>query len=135
MTSPDANPRVDDISESGQKAPVRILVVDDSHFGREAVRELLEIQGHVVVGEVADGASAIAAARDLRPEAILVDVALADEDGLVVARRLVAERPDVPVVLMSVDPVSRADVAASGARGFVIKQDLPNVELVQLIQD
>ena len=101
MTSPDANPRVDDISESGQKAPVRILVVDDSHFGREAVRELLEIQGHVVVGEVADGASAIAAARDLRPEAILVDVALADEDGLVVARRrshaALPPSPPVPV--------------------------------------
>jgi CheY-like chemotaxis protein len=116
-------------------ARVRILVVDDSRFGREAVRELLEIQGHVVVGEVADGTGALAAASDLSLDAILVDVALADEDGLELARRLVAERPDVPVVLMSVDPLSREDVAASGARGFVIKQELPNVELVDLMQE
>ena len=119
----------------GGEQTVRILVVDDSRIGREAVRELLELQGHVVIGEAPDSTSALAAASDLQPEAVLVDVALAGEDGIDVVRMLVDERPDVPVVLMSVDPMPIEDVAASGARGFVIKQDLGNVDLLDLFRD
>jgi DNA-binding NarL/FixJ family response regulator len=114
---------------------MRILLVDDSRIGREAVKELLELQGHEVIGEAADGSSALAAAMRLHPEAVLVDVVLAEEDGLDVARLLVDKRPDVPVVLMSVDPLPPEEVATSGARGFAIKQDLARVDLFDLVRD
>ena len=61
--------------------PVRVLIVDDHPTFRRFARRLLQDEGFVVVGEAGDGASALDAVRELRPEVVLLDVMLPDVSG------------------------------------------------------
>ena len=101
-----------------------ILIVDDHPPFREAARQLLESEGFAVVGEAADGASAVHQAQELEPEIILLDVHLPDFDGFEVARRVEAFRRPPIVILTS----SREDYASlvegSAAHAFVLKDQL-----------
>src|SRR5918992_1790771 len=65
-----------------------VLIVDDHPGFRAAARRLLELEGYVVVGEAEDGMTALARARELRPEVMLLDVQLPDMNGFEVAERL-----------------------------------------------
>jgi DNA-binding NarL/FixJ family response regulator len=103
-----------------------MLIVDDSPRFRASARRLMEAAGVEVVGEAEDGASALEAARRLRPAVVLLDVGLPDTDGFDVAARLAEELPEAAVVLTSSDDWSDAEhlVRDSGARGFLGKQRL-----------
>ena len=74
-----------------------VLIVDDHPGFRSSARMLLEAEGFEVVGEAADGRTAISAARDLEPDVVLLDVQLPDLDGFEVSARLTANgaRPAV----------------------------------------
>jgi two-component system nitrate/nitrite response regulator NarL len=106
--------------------PTRILIVDDDDRFRTLARALLEASGHAVVGEAADGAQALAAARRLHPEAVLVDVQLPDTTGFALARRLTDDDRGVRIVLTSTDPTlgGAAALADCGAVAFVPKDEL-----------
>ena len=65
-----------------------VLIVDDHDGFRDSARALLEAEGFAVVGDAADGATAVAAVERLRPDVVLVDVQLPDVDGFTVAGRL-----------------------------------------------
>jgi DNA-binding NarL/FixJ family response regulator len=113
----------------------RVLVVDDHPSFRRCARTLLTSEGFDVVGEAADGGSALELAAELEPELVVLDVQLPDVDGFEVASRLLALDPDVEIVLVS----SRDRTAygplidASGARGFVSKADLSGEALERLL--
>ncbi len=103
-----------------------VLIVDDHPSFRQTARMLLELEGYDVVGEAPDGATALAVARDLRPDVVLLDVNLPDLDGFAVAERLTTAG-DAPAVVL----VSSRDgrdfgplVRSSGARGFITKSEL-----------
>ena len=105
----------------------RVLIVDDHPSFRATARVLLEAEGFDVVGEAADGASALTEAGRLQPEVVLLDVQLPDIDGFDVAARLTGNA-DGPVVIL----VSSRDssdfgplVMRSGARGFVPNENGP----------
>ena len=70
-----------------------VLVVDDHAGFRDLARTLLEEGGSSVVGEAADGLTALAACRRLRPDAVLLGVHLPNMDGVAVAEALGLERP------------------------------------------
>jgi DNA-binding NarL/FixJ family response regulator len=112
-----------------------VLVVDDDSVFRSLARPMLAADGFVVVGEAATAAAAIAAAHELKPDAVLVDVGLPDGDGLALASELVALPWRPRVVLTSADPhIARAeDVRRSGAGAFVPKDQLANAPLRQLL--
>jgi len=102
-----------------------VLIVDDHEGFRRVACALLEHEGFCVVGEAADGESAIAQARALRPAVVLLDVHLPDIDGFEVAAR-VLEGPDAPSIVLT---SSRAATAyrrrAQGMDvGFVAKAEL-----------
>jgi DNA-binding NarL/FixJ family response regulator len=78
-----------------------VLIVDDHPGFRAAARRLLELEGYVVVGEAADGMTALHAALELRPEVVLLDVQLPDIDGFEVAERLSGNGHMPAVVLTS----------------------------------
>ena len=112
-----------------------VLIVDDHAGFRSFARGLLQGEGFDVVGEVADGDSAVVAAAALRPQLVLLDVQLPDFDGFEVARRL-AEWPSGPaVVLMTNCYVSRncRRLADTPARGFISKSELSAAALVPLV--
>ena len=102
------------------------LVVDDHPTFRTAARLVLEAGGHAVVGEAGSARGALAAARDLRPEVVLLDVDLPDLDGFEVAARLTsAGDGPVVVIVSSQDPADLAPrLERSGARGFIPKAEL-----------
>jgi DNA-binding NarL/FixJ family response regulator len=103
-----------------------VLIVDDHPSFRATARALLQAEGYTIVGEAVDGASALTAARTLKPEVVLLDVQLPDTDGFAVAAELTHD-PDPPaVVLTSSRDASDFGplVAESGARGFVPKGEL-----------
>jgi len=89
----------------------------------------------VVVAEAESVAMAIEVAQAVRPEAALVDVGLPDGDGVTLAQHLCSLPWRPRVVLTSTDPdAARArDLARSGARAFVAKEELPNAPLRELL--
>ena len=96
---------------------------------------MLAAGGLIVVGEAATAAAAMAAALELRPRAVLVDVGLPDGDGVVLAGELSALPWGPRIVLTSTDPdaASPEDVRRCGAAAFVPKDELPNAPLHQLL--
>jgi DNA-binding NarL/FixJ family response regulator len=109
-----------------------LLIVDDHSSFRSVARKVMEQHGFDVVGEAGDGASALAAVRELQPDVVLLDVQLPDIDGFEVASRLTANGNAPAIVMVSSrDGADFGDlVARSGARGFIAKHDLsgPAVE-------
>ena len=103
-----------------------VLIVDDHPSFRTSARRMLETDGYAVVGEAADGASAIDAVRELQPDVVLLDVRLPDVDGFEVADRLVENGAAPAIVLTS--SRDRSDFAyeidASPAHGFIPKSEL-----------
>jgi DNA-binding NarL/FixJ family response regulator len=113
----------------------RVLIVDDHTSFRTFARRLLVAEGFDVVGEAADGASALSAAGALRPDVVLLDVQLPGVDGFGVAVELAAHQPTPAVVLVSSrarsDYGSRVDV--SRAVGFLTKADLNGAALARVL--
>jgi DNA-binding NarL/FixJ family response regulator len=112
-----------------------VLVVDDDAVFRSLARRTLAAEGLMVIGEAGSVAAALAAARALRPDAVLLDIGLPDGDGVALARELTALPWRPRVVLISSDPdaASTDEVLASGAGAFVAKDDLPNAPLERLM--
>ncbi len=112
-----------------------VLIVDDHPSFRASARVLLESEGFEVVGEADDGQSGVEAARRLRPEVVLLDVALPDMDGFDVAALLTGNGAGPAVVLVSSrDPGDFGPlVMRSGARGFVPKAELSGERVEALL--
>ena len=111
-----------------------VLIVDDHPDFRAFARALLEAGGFEVVGEAHDGASALVAARSLKPALVLLDVQLPDVDGFAVCEQLTAaEGPPVVVLTSSRDPSSyRRRLGETSARGFIAKAELSGPGLAAL---
>jgi DNA-binding NarL/FixJ family response regulator len=114
---------------------VSVLIVDDHAGFRRRARRLLEAEGYDVVGEAADGAGAVSAARELAPDLVLLDVNLPDTDGFAVAEQITGGSDAPAVVITSTrDAADVADrVRACGARGFVPKGELSGAALAALV--
>ena len=111
-----------------------MLIVDDHAGFRSFARALLEAEGYDVVGEAEDGKSALAEARRLNPEVVLVDVVLPDIDGFAVCDELTVGGSGPAIVMTSSHDVSsyRRQLDASRARGFIGKSDLSGEALAEL---
>jgi DNA-binding NarL/FixJ family response regulator len=112
-----------------------VLIVDDHPSFRASAAALLEAEGYEVVGEAADGESAVELAKRLRPDVVLLDVQLPDIDGFEVVRRLCSDGCKARVVLVSSRDGSDFGplVGQCGAVGFVPKSELSGEALAQLI--
>jgi len=115
---------------------VNVLIVDDHPSFRTSARAVLEAEGFDVVGEAADGASGLDAARRLEPQLVLLDVHLPDIDGFEVAARLTNGGGGPAVVLVSSRDGSDFGplVSRSGAKGFIPKAELSGAALRALLQ-
>jgi DNA-binding NarL/FixJ family response regulator len=114
-----------------------VLIVDDHAPFRSAARGLLEAGGFEVVGEAADGASAISAAEALRPHVVLLDVHLPDIDGFAVAARLGEQGASPAIVLTSSRSASayRRRLAANADLRFIPKSELSGEALAAALAD
>jgi two-component system nitrate/nitrite response regulator NarL len=104
---------------------VRIVIADDHPIFRDGLRRLIEAEPDLsVVGQAIDAVEAIAQAQSLRPDVLLLDVAMPEVSGLE-ALQAIAERPDGPRVILLTAAIDKPDIVRAlqlGARGVVLKE-------------
>jgi DNA-binding NarL/FixJ family response regulator len=104
--------------------PIGILVVDDHKLFREGLAALLNAAAETaVVGEAATGAEAIAQAKAVMPDVILMDIQMPDMNGIEAARRILADQPTIGVIMLTMleDDDSLFAAMCAGARGYILK--------------
>jgi DNA-binding NarL/FixJ family response regulator len=112
-----------------------VLLADDHRLLREAFAQLLRADCDVV-GAVADGRALLAAAAELRPDLVVLDVAMPLLNGLEAARELRRRMPEVKVIFLTVneDPDLAAEAFRAGASGYLLKNSAA-AELFQAIRE
>jgi len=102
---------------------IRVLIADDHEVVRTGLTSLLEGTDIEVVAQVANGAAAIEAARQHLPDVALLDIRMAEKDGLTVLEQLRGELPQVLVVMLSTydNPTYMARAHALGASDYLLK--------------
>jgi DNA-binding NarL/FixJ family response regulator len=102
---------------------MRILLADDHPLFRDGITSLLEVWGHEVVGVAADGRAAVIGADALRPDVILMDVAMPGGGGLEATRVIAGAHPEIPIVMLTASEGEDDLFAAikAGARGYLLK--------------
>ncbi|MEU7611586.1 response regulator transcription factor [Micromonospora sp. NPDC049204] len=110
-----------------QPSPTRILIADDQDDIRSGFRLVLDSQPDMtVVGEAADGRSALAKARDLTPDVVLADIRMPGLDGLEVTRLLAATTRVVVITTFDLDEYVHTALR-NGACGFLLKRSGPTL--------
>jgi two-component system response regulator DesR len=123
-------------SDDGLKPSIRLLLADDQHLVRTALKTLLELEdGFRVVAEVGRGDEVVAAARAHRPDVALLDIEMPGLDGLAAAAALAHELPSCRVIILTTfgRPGYLRRAMESGALGFVVK-DAPAEQLADAVR-
>jgi DNA-binding NarL/FixJ family response regulator len=103
---------------------IRVLIADDHTLFRDGLKSLLlSFPDIEVVEETATGRDTIAAAFEQEPDVILMDIQMPDMNGIEVTRRLMQDRPDVGIIMLTMfeDDTSILAAMRAGARGYVLK--------------
>jgi DNA-binding NarL/FixJ family response regulator len=117
---------------------IRVLLADDQHLVRAGFRALLESEPDIeVVGEAATGTDAVAAARETRPDVILMDIRMPEGDGLWATERIVGEPAltGTHIVIVTTFELDEyvAQAIRAGASGFLVKDTEP-VDLIRAVR-
>jgi DNA-binding NarL/FixJ family response regulator len=117
-------------------APVKVLLVDDDALVRAGLQLILSsAEDLVVVGEVDDGARAVAAVREHRPDVVLMDIRMAEMDGITATAAL--RRLDSPphVIVLTTFQADEQVMSAlrAGASGFLVK-DTPPADIINAVR-
>ena len=115
---------------------IRVLIADDHSVVRVGLRTLLESEPDMmVVGQAGNGAEAVAAAQELRPDVVVMDISMPEMDGLEATRRIRALCPATQIVILTVHAQERYlfPVLKAGGSGYVLKSTV-DTELVNAIR-
>lgn len=115
---------------------MKLLLVDDHGLFREGLISLLESQPDMtILGQAASAQEAVAKARELKPDTILMDISLPDNTGLEAAQQILAEQPEVNIVFLTVheDDERLFEAIKSGAKGYLLK-NMRTAELLDMLR-
>jgi two-component system nitrate/nitrite response regulator NarL len=107
------------------RGPVRILIADDHPIFRDGLRKLLESEpGMVVAGVANDGAEAVNLVRELKPDILLLDLAMPRLPGLETLRELASSKAPVRTIILTaaIENAQIVEALQLGARGIVMKE-------------
>jgi two-component system, NarL family, nitrate/nitrite response regulator NarL len=111
-----------------EKARIRIIIADDHAIFREGLRRLLLSESDfAVIAEASDGKEAVSLARQLKPDILLLDLAMPRFPGMAALRELAHDRPPVHTILLTaaIDALEMTCAWKLGARGIVLKGSPP----------
>jgi two-component system response regulator NreC len=109
-------------------AKIRLMLVDDHEMVRAGLRALLKGNAEMeVVGEAADGENAVALAKTIQPDVILMDIALPGMNGIEATRQIRAEHPQIQVLAVTAQdsPEYFFELMKAEAVGYVLKEATP----------
>ena len=136
MTGPD-RPEFKEVIDMSENGRTRVLVVDDHPLVLDSLRRALENTGEFeVVGQASDGEKAVHLAKNLRPDAVIMDLMIPGKDGVAACREIVDLLPDTRVLMLTASTDDDAVIAAvaAGASGYVIK-DAGLSDLLEAVRD
>jgi DNA-binding NarL/FixJ family response regulator len=114
---------------------IRVLLADDHQLMRSGIRLMLERETDLsVVGEANDGREAVALAKSLRPDVVVMDIGMANLNGIEAAQQMTGDRPEIAVVMLSMHSDESYVLRAlkAGARGYLLK-DSAEAELIKAV--
>lgn len=116
---------------------LRILLADDHALMRRGAREVLQSRrGWKVVGEAANGTDAVAIATKVRPDVVIVDIGMPEQDGVQVTRQIREALPGTRVLVLTMHESDHMVQSAleAGAHGYILKSDLTEL-LIKAVKD
>jgi two-component system response regulator DevR len=125
------------MSYTTKRAPIRVLIVDDSELVRAGLRALLGVEPAIAVaGEAEDVAAALAMCKRLRPDVVLLDIRLPDGTGFQACREILRRQPATHVLILTsaIDDRMVDDALKAGAHGYLLKE-VNGRSLIQAIID
>lgn len=105
---------------------VRVILADDHKIMREGIHALLENEPDIeVIGEADGGETAVRMAIERRPDVLLMDVTMPDLNGIEATRRILASRPEIKIIALSMHSDRRyvREMLEAGAAGYLLKDD------------
>jgi DNA-binding NarL/FixJ family response regulator len=110
-------------AEERPSEPLRVLIVDDHDLFRTGLRNLLEEQGVVIVGEAATGAEAVKIVREIAPDVVVMDLNMPGMGGVDATRHITSIAPLTRVVMLTIseDDSDVMDAILAGACGYLLK--------------
>ncbi len=119
-----------------KRSLIRVLVADDHAILRKGIKQILaEIPGVECVDEAANGQEALSKVGKERYDLVLLDIAMPGRSGLDILKQLKTEKPNLPVLILSMHPEEQYAVRAlkAGASGYLTKESAPD-ELIDAVQ-
>lgn len=110
---------------SGRKTKTRIVIIDDHPLVRDGLAGLLGSQGFIIAGTAASAADGLSLVRKGKPDLVILDISLAQTDGLELIKQINAEMPLVPMLVISMhdENIYAERVLRAGANGYVMKKE------------
>lgn len=133
---PERQVEVSGIDDDMNNTPITILIADDHALVREGTRRLLEAEPDLrVIAEAGDGATAVAEAERLKPDVVIMDVAMPVMNGIEATRQIKARLPQLAVLALTAhdDTQYVLKLIDAGAAGFLLK-DVRGRELVEAVR-
>jgi len=107
---------------------IKVLIAEDHHLVRKGLVALLrDLEDIEVIGEAATGAEAVDLAAKLRPDVVVMDIAMPRLDGTQAARQIISSKESPPVVMLSIhtDSVLIQQLIRQGIKGYLLKKSAP----------
>lgn len=114
---------------------IRVLLADDHQLMRSGIRLMLEREGDLMVaGEASDGREAVALAKSLKPDVVIMDIGMASLNGIEAARQMTQDRPELAVLMLSMHSDESYVLRAlkAGAKGYLLK-DSAEQDLIKAV--